>query len=391
MSFRSRLVVLSVSTPILVFVLVGGFLSKVSATQDNSYQHLRVFEDVVQLILAGYVDEVDIDRVMEGALRGLSDGLDPDTAYLDREQTREAQAQAALPAGGVGLTLTRQYYLRVIAARDGSPAARAGLRTGDYIRAIDGEATRDLSVFEGVRRLRGEPGTTVSLLVIRGNAADPHQIELVREAPTAPVPAARMIRPGICYLRVAAFGPDTAGQIEARIGKLTGAGAARVILDLRRTSEGELDDGIAAARLFVGSGTLAIRAGRDQTAEKIEAAEGDGRLTVPMTILTSHGTAGAAEIFTAALAGNQRADVVGERTAGRAALQRLVPLPEERGLWLTWARYLTPSGELIHTRGLVPDEAVAEPDVEIGDPAPTEDPILDAAIARTAKAEKPAA
>jgi carboxyl-terminal processing protease len=391
MSFRSRLLVLSVSTPILVFVLVGGFLSKVSATQDNSYQHLRVFEDVVQRILAGYVDEVDIDRVMEGALRGLSDGLDPDTAYLNREQTKAAQAQAALPAGGVGLTLTRQYYLRVIAARDGSPAARAGLRTGDYIRAIDGEATRDLSVFEGVRRLRGEPGTTVSLLVIRGNAADPHQIDLVREAPAAPMLTGRMIRPGLGYLRVPAFGPDTVREVDARIGKLTSAGARRVILDLRRTSEGPLDAGIAAARLFVKSGTLAIRASREQAAEKIEAAEGDGRLTVPVTILTSHGTAGAAEIFTAALAGNQRADVVGERTAGRAALQKFVPLPEERGLWLTWARYLTPAGDLIHTRGLAPDEAVGEPEVEIGDPEPTDDPILDAAIARAAAAEQPAA
>jgi len=391
MSFRSRLLVLSISTPILVFVLVGGFLSKVSATQDDSYQHLRVFEDVVQLILAGYVDEVDIDRVMEGALRGLSDGLDPDTAYLNREETREARAQTALPAGGVGLTLTRQYYLRVIAARDGSPAARAGLRTGDYIRAIDGDATRDMSVFEGVRRLRGEPGTTVSLLVIRGNAADPHQIDLVREAAAPADSTGRMLRPGIGYVRVPVFGPDTAREIEARIGELTQAGAGRVIVDLRRTAEGALDDGIAAARLFVKSGTLAIRAGRDQAPTKIEAAEGDGRLTVPVTILTSFGTAGAAEIFTAALAGNHRADVVGERTAGRAALQTLVPLPEERGLWLTSTRYLTPAGDLIHTRGLVPDEAVAEPEIEIGDPAPTDDPILDAAIARAANAEKPAA
>ena len=390
MSVRSRLLVLLVSTPILVFVLVGGFLSKVSATQD-SYLHLRVFEDVVQLILNGYVDEVDIDRVMEGALRGLSDGLDPDSAYLNRELTREARDAAALPAGEVGLTLTRQYYLRVIAARDGSPAARAGLRTGDYIRAIDSEATRDVSVFEGTRRLRGEPGTTVSLLIIRGNAAEPHQIDLVREAPTAPAVEGRMIRPRIGYLRVPAFARNVAGALAEPIDRLTRAGAERLIIDLRRTSEGDLDEGLAAARLFVKTGTLAVRASRDEAPVTIEAADGDGRVTVPVTILTSHGTAGAAELFTAALAGNDRADVVGERTAGRAALQKLVPLPEERGLWLTWARYLTPSGELIHTSGLVPDEAVAEPEIEIGDPEPTDDPILDAAIARLARAERPAA
>lgn len=387
MSLRSRILVLFVSTPVLVFVLVGGVLSKVSAGQD-SYQHLRVFEDVVQLILAGYVEQVEIDRVMEGALRGLSDGLDPDSAYLTPEMTREVEEGTAPPAGDTGLTLTRQYYLRVIAARDGSPAARAGLRSGDYIRAIDGEATRDMSVFEGTRRLRGEPGTRVSLVVIRGNAADPHVIEIVRETAAMPPISGRVLRPGLGYVRVPAFGPGAIGTLKERIEALTGAGAKRVILDLRGTAGGDLETGIGAARLFVGSGTLAIRTSRDAGEQRIEAAPGDGAVTAPVTILTSHGTAGAAELFAAALAGNSRADVVGERTAGRAGLQKLVRLPEARGLWLTWARYLTPGGDLLHTRGLRPDEEVAEPDVEFGEPAPATDPILDAAIARAERALK---
>jgi len=117
---------------------------------------------------------------------------------------------------------------------------------------------------------------------------------------------------------------------------------------------------------------------------------GDGRLDVPVTLLTTRGTAGAAELFAAALAGNGRADIVGERTAGRAALQKLIPLPEGRALWLTWARYLTPSGDLLHTRGLAPTEEVAQPEVDFGEPAPTTDPILDAAIARAAGKGAPA-
>jgi carboxyl-terminal processing protease len=391
MNFRSRLVVLFVSTPILIFVLVGGFLSKVSAIQD-SYRPLRALEDVVQLILAGYVEEVDIDQVMEGALRGLSGGLDPDSAYLTRELTHELQQGTAPPAGDVGLTLTRQYYLRVVAARDGSPADRARLRTGDYIRVIDGTATRDMSVFEGARRLRGAPGTTVSLTVIRGNAAEPHVVELVREPATTPTLSDRMVRPAIGYVRVPAFGPDTADALADRVEALVRNGAGHVLLDLRGTAQGELDAGIAAARLFVKSGTLALLASREaEVPERIEARSGDGRLTVPMTLLTSRGTAGAAEIFTAALNGNDRAAIVGERTAGQAALQKLVPLPEQRSLWLTWARYLAPSGELIHARGLEPDEPVAEPEVEFGDPEPTRDPILDAAVARVERVAKPAA
>ena len=390
MSLRSRIAVLSVSAPILAFVLVGGLLNKVSA-RPNDYQHLRVFQDVVQLILNGYVEEVNVDHVMEGALRGLSDGLDPDSTYLTPEETSAVERGVPLPDAGVGIALTRQYYLRVIAVRDGSPAGRARLRTGDYLRAIDGKPTRDLSVFEGTRLLHGRAGTTVSLVIIRGDAADPHEVSLVREQPAAPAVTGRMIRAGVGYVRVTAFGPTVPDALAREVETLQQAGAARVIVDLRDTADGSLDTGLDAARRFVASGTLAILSSRERERQPIEAAPGDGRLTVPVTLLTSHGTAGAAELFAAALAGNDRADIVGERTAGRAALQKLVPLPEGRGLWLTWARYLTPAGEPLHAHGLAPTEEVASPEVDFGEPAPATDPVLDAALARvTATIKAPA-
>jgi carboxyl-terminal processing protease len=389
MSVRNRLLVLCMSTPVLAFVLVGGLLDRVSARQ-NTYEHLRVFQDVVQLIMNGYVEEVDIDRVMQGALRGLSDGLDPDSAYLPPQLAKEIEGGEALPAGDVGVSLTRQYYLRVIAARDGSPAAEAGLRTGDYIRAIDGDSTRDMSVVEGARRLRGEPGSKVSLTIIRGNAADPHDVELVRAAIPAPAVTGRLARPAIGYVRVTAFGPQVPGALTEEVRTLQDEGAKRIVIDLRGTADGNLETGIDAARLFVPSGTLAIRAGREDPRDTITANPGDGRLDVPVTLLTTRGTAGAAELFAAALSGNGRADIVGERTAGRAALQKLVPLPEGRALWLTWARYLTPSGDLLHTRGLAPTEEVAQPEVDFGEPAPAGDPILDAALSRAAGKVAPA-
>src|SRR5207237_5877300 len=130
---------------------------------------------------SNYVENADIDKVMKGAMHGLADSLDPDSAYLTAAQVKQVESGAALPAGGVGLELTRQYYLRVIAARDNSPAAKAGLRTGDYIRAINDKPTREMSVWEGMRALRGAPGTKVSVTVIRGNAADPHVVELTRQ------------------------------------------------------------------------------------------------------------------------------------------------------------------------------------------------------------------
>jgi carboxyl-terminal processing protease len=182
MTFKTRLSVLLVSTPVLAFVLIGGLMGNAAArTDDESIRHLRVFQDVVGLVMSNYVEEVKVDKVMEGAMRGLAEGLDPDSAYLTAQQVRDLETGPGLAAGDVGVELTRQYYLRIIAARDGSPAAQAGLQTGDYVRAIDGRSTRDFSVFEGTRLLHGAPGSKVVLTIIRGNAADPHDVTLVRE------------------------------------------------------------------------------------------------------------------------------------------------------------------------------------------------------------------
>src|SRR6185312_1113810 len=214
MSSRTRAIVMAISAPVIAFAIVGGFLGKVMARED-SYQHLKIFDDVVGLISSNYVEEVDMDKVMNGAMRGLADGLDPDSAYLSPAEVVQVESNQPLPAGDVGIELTRQYYLRVIAARDNSPAAKAGLQTGDYVRAIDGKPARDLSVFEGLRLLRGAPGSKVTLTIIRGNAAEPHQVELVREKTPVPAITGKTLEPGIGYIRIAAFGPDAAARIRA--------------------------------------------------------------------------------------------------------------------------------------------------------------------------------
>jgi carboxyl-terminal processing protease len=411
MTNRTRLSVLLLSTPLLAFIVFGGMMGKAS-TRDQAFQHLRVFEDVVSLILNNYVEEAKVDRVMEGALRGLADGLDPDSAYLTAAQVKSVEPGEKLPGGDVGIELTRQYYLRVIAARDDSPAARAGLHTGDYVRAIDGKPTRDMSVFEGIRLLRGAPGTKVTVTIIRGNAAEPRQIELVREKTPGSIVTGKVLPGDIGYLRVAAFGTDAAARIRTQAAELQKAGAKHLIVDVRRTAEGAYETGLEAARAFVKTGTLAMVAGRDPKApaptpasaaptgrpaeppakvspaaikETISAKAGDGVITLPVTLLVTTGTSGAAELFASALDGNNRAELIGERTLGRAALQKLVRLPDGRGLWLTYARYLTPGGEIIQGRGLTPDVAVDEPDVDFDQQRPTTDAVLDAALARIQK------
>jgi carboxyl-terminal processing protease len=404
MTTRTRLSVLLISTPLLAFVVIGGLLGNNAAARsdDSAFAHLRVFDDVVSLVMSNYVEEVKVDRVMEGAMRGLAEGLDPDSAYLTPAEMKIVEAGTALPAGDVGIELTRTFYLRVIATRDNSPAAKAGLQSGDYVRAIDGKPTRDMSVLEGTRLLHGEPGSRITLTVIRGNAADPHDVALVREKPATAV-TSRMLAGDAGYIRIPAFTSTTADDVKRQADGLIKTGAKSLVIDVRRTAEGSIDNGIATARLFVKSGVLAYQgvriaeaakepvAGareqqdtRDLTvgATKINANPGDGAIALPSVVLVTAGTSGAAEVFAAALGGNKRADLIGEHTIGRAGVQKLVKLPENRGLWLTYARYLNPTGKAIHGVGLAPDVPVEEPDVEFGAPAPATDPILDAAIAR---------
>ena len=384
MKFRGRLFVLIVSLPIIAFAVIGGFMGQAIA-QEQPYRFLAIFEDVVNLVMNHYVEEIDPNKVMHGAMHGLADGLDPDSAYLDAAQAKTYEKNEPLPSGRTGIELTRQYYLRVVAARDGSPAAKAGLQPGDFIRGIDGQSTRDTTVYEGQRLLAGKPGTKVTLTLLRGNAAEPHTVEIVREDLGALPVKGKISQPGVGYLRIPEFVKATPELLATEVSALTKAGATGVAIDLRGTALGDVETGIAAARLFVTSGTLAFRQERGKAKEPIAAASGDGTIAVPIALLTDNGTSGAAELFAAALAGNKRAALVGERTLGRAARQRFVRLPDGSGLILTHLLYLTPAEAVINEKGLTPNVPVEQPSVEFGEAAPAGDPTLDKAIEQLKK------
>src|SRR5438093_2706390 len=379
MTSRTRFFVLVISTPVIAFAIVGGFLGQ-AMTRDETYQHLRVFEDVVSLVLNNYVEEVDVNRAMKGAMNGLADGLDADSAYLTPILVKDLEANDEGGAGDVGLELTRQYYLRVISARDGSSAAKAGLRTGDYVRRIDNRPTRDMSAFEGMRLLRGAPGTKVSLLVIRGNAADPHVVDLVRERTRSAELTSRMADPATGYIRVAEVTRQTPMLLKQSFEALAKTGAKRYIIDVRGTARGDIDEGIAAARLFVKSGTLTIRQTKGDHRDIVPAQANEGPIVAPVVLLVDSGTSGAAEVFAAALKGNDRAELVGGHTFGRAARQRLVKLPDGSGLLLSHLRYLTPAGNQLHEKGLKPDIEVDQPEVEFGTEPPATDITLQRAL-----------
>ena len=391
MTARTRLWVLVVSTPVIAFTLIGGYMGQ-AMTRDETLRSLRAFEDVMQLVVDHYVENVDVRKAMRGAMRGLTDGLDVDSGFLSPDMVKAFESKDSQAPAETGIDLARGYYLRVVSVRDGSPAAKAGIRTGDYLRAIDGRSTRDMSAFEGTRLLRGSAGSKVTLLVIRGNAAEPHDVAVARDRVAAADVTSRMANASTGYIRVAEFTSNSATRIKQAVDALAKTGAVRYVIDVRGNSRGDLDQGVDAARLFVKTGTLTVKVSRDPAAkadakdktrkETVAAQANDGAVSAPVALLIDTGTSGAAELFAAALDGNKRADLVGERTIGRTARQHLVKLPDGSGLLLTNIRYLSPTSAAIHEKGLTPDVHVPEPDVDFGADPPKTDAALEKAIER---------
>jgi carboxyl-terminal processing protease len=390
MSRRTRLFAVFASTPLVVLVMVGGLLGTArTATGQQGVEHLKVFYDVLKLTVGAYVEPPDIEKVMDGAMRGLADGLDPMTSYLPPDEVAALESGAPAPQGTLGLTVTKRFWLMIVGVRDGSPAARAGLMTGDFIRAINDSPTRDMSAHTGTALLSGAPGASTKLLVFRANAAEPHVVELTREAPATERASGRRLPGGHGYVRISSFGPGLVDQLRTSLSAAGATGKTGIIIDVRGTADGSPEDGVAAARLFVKTGTLATRTVRQSPPVVTAAAAGDGAFAMPVVLMVSNGTANAAEVFAGALLDNKRATLVGEPTAGLASAQSLVKLPDGHGLLLTTARYVRSDNTPIHTRGLRPDVLVETPLVPFEEspasrqpkaPAADADPVLSKAI-----------
>ncbi len=380
MNRKARFVILFVSLPLVAFTIAGGFLGQAVAREDT-YRHLRIFEDVVSLITNNYVEEVELEGVIQGALRGLADGLDSESAFLSAAEVLAIETGESIPTGELGLDIASQYYTQIISVRPGSPAQKAGLTPGDFIRTIDGQTTRRLSVIEAKKLLLGSPGEPIRLSLIRGNTTEPHDIELTLERPSNSIIETSMKDDTIGYIRLHRFSVGAADEIASSASTLLSNGARAFLVDVRNISGGSFDEAIATARLFVESGTLLRRTESGSEEEvTITAVSGDQAIDVPVVLLTDFGTAHAAEVFVAGLAGTERADTVGQRTAGRVSLQKLIKLPDGTGLWLSWARYLKASGDPIHRAGILPTVSVEIPSVELGEPIPPGDPILEQGV-----------
>jgi carboxyl-terminal processing protease len=358
--WKKTVVVLSVL--IFAYVAVGYVKGK---TSDKSYASLTVYSEVLQYIQDDYVDDPDIHKVTSGALHGLLDSLDPQSAYLSPLEYADYEKKIDdKTRGQVGAFLSKRYgYVVVVSVLPDSPAQKAGLLDGDLLESIAGFSTTQMSIGQAQVLLTGDPGQTVKCEVIRRGKQEPFDVTMTYAKLQPPRLLQEQMQDGIAYLRVAAFEPDTVRQISDKLQEFQRQGAKKLILDLRDSATGSENDGIETAQLFLSSGTIATLQGQTMATQTFSADPSKVVWKAPMTVLISNGTAGPAEILAAAIGDNHRGDTVGETTFGTASEQKIIPLDDGAALILTVANYFTPDGKSI------PKEGVA-PTVEVNAPAP---------------------
>jgi carboxyl-terminal processing protease len=326
---------------------VGGWIST-SAQQpaNDPNAQLRIFESVLQHIQNDYVDEPNMDKVRAGALRGLAYGLDPYSTYLTPEQVRDYNAGTKNSQVGIGAELSQvASYLYVVAPMKGSPADQAGLNAGDIIEYIDNKATRDISLYDAKQLLNGTAGSEVKLRVLRANSS-PLSISVKRGSSRAPAAEARMEAGRVGILRINSFGDGDAAEVRRRLQDLDKQGAQKLVIDMRDTAGGSLNEATAVANLFIKDGMIAQTIGREGKPLKTYNADPkEAIFNGPVVALINTGTAGAAEVVASALIERNRGQAVGEKSFGAGTEQQLFQLRGGDGLLLTTVKWATANGK----------------------------------------------
>ena len=364
MNTRAKYLVVISSTFLVLLLLLGTVLGK-GTTPDSPYRHLQVYTEVVSRIKSEYVEEPDMKSVTLGALNGLLESIDPFASYLNADQYKEYQKHSTGYKGDVGLILSKRFgYIGVVSAIPGSPAAKAGLSTGDIIETIKGVATRDMPLAYATLLLRGEPGSTVDITVLR-RRPEPQKMTLTRAALNPPPLISKMMPNDVGYIRPETLSAARVQEIAADLRDLAGKGAKKLVLDLRQCAVGEPEDGIALADLFLDKGLVTYLQGQRFARQDFKADPAKVVWKLPVVVLTNRGTADGAEIAAAALDDNKRAQVVGERTYGDASLRRALTMDDGSAIILSVAKYYSPGGKAIQDTGVTPGEVVPEPEPQL--------------------------
>ena len=349
---------------LIVGIALGVFLSahwvpNVAAVGRQDYESLEAFSNILSIVRKNYVEEVDTKNLVSGAINGMLHSLDPHSAYLTPDLYKELQSDTQGRFGGLGIEITvKGGILTVVSPIEDTPAAKAGIKPGDQIFKIEQEFTKDMSLVDAVKKMRGLKGTKINLTIKREETPDLIEFTLERDIIRVQSVRSRSLEPGYAYVRLAQFQERSDRDLQRALEKLTAekSGIKGLVLDLRNNPGGLLTQAVRVSDLFLESGMIVYTEGRIEAQRQKYFAQKDGSwMDFPIVVLVNGGSASASEIVAGALQDHKRAVVLGTKTFGKGSVQTILPLDDSSALRLTTARYFTPNGRSIQATGIVPD------------------------------------
>lgn len=376
MNTRFKFVVVSTSSCLVVLLLLGAMRGR-SASPEDTYRHLAVYTEVLSRIKSDYVEEPDMKSVTLGAVNGLLESIDPYASYLNADQYKQWQKSKDSKKADVGLVLSKKFgYVGIVDAIPGSPAAKAGLTTTDVLETINGVATRDMPLAFAELLLKGDAGSTIEVGVLRFRKPEPQKLTLTRAMVLFPAVNGKMLADNVGYVQAESLEGNGTRDVAAKVAELQKQGAKRLVLDVRHCATGSPADGIKLANLFLDKGLITYIQGQKQTREDINAKPGEAISHLPLVVIANRGTADGCEVAAAALLDNKRAEVVGERTYGDAAVRKAITMDDGSAVILSVAKYYSPSGKAIQDVSVTPSVPLAEQEPvtldQDGNPLPDE-------------------
>ncbi|MEE9165007.1 MAG: S41 family peptidase [Nitrospinota bacterium] len=362
--FRSSFLVASL---VAAFLLSGG-IKKVHSSLGNTYEKLKIFAEVTSLIESSYVEEVQPDRLIEGAIQGMLKNLDPHSSYLSFDSYKEMKVETEGEFGGLGIEITiRNNLLTIVSPIEDTPAYRSGVQAGDIIMKIDDKPTRDMSLPDAVKKLRGPVNTKVTITILRKEFKTLKDFTITRAIIKMKSVWSRRMEDNIGYIRVRNFAKTTTDEVKKALEKFSEEGALKgLVLDVRNNPGGLLNQSVGVSNIFLKKGALIVYTeGRtpDQNMT-FKTQKSSKYVDLPLVILVNGGSASASEIVAGALKDLNRAIVMGTKTFGKGSVQTIIPLSDGSGLRLTTAKYFTPSGKVIEKNGIDPNIIVENPVVK---------------------------
>lgn len=354
---------------VLLFFIISLFISHTTLSQaaisqdqrEATYRQLEIFANVLSILQENYIDEIDADTTIEGAISGMLLSLDPHSSYLTAEDFNELQDETRGNFSGVGIEITvRKGILTIISPIEGTPAYNAGLQAKDLIVKINGDATKDMGSMEAAKLLRGPKGSEVTLSIYRDGWKELKEFTIIRDTISLHSVNGLFLEPGFAYIRITNFQGKTTQDVKKILTKLEEEKHIKgLILDLRNNPGGLLDQAISVSDIFLEEGLVVYTKGRIQEQNMtFQAHANNGKNMYPLVILVNEGSASASEIVAGAIQDHKRGVIVGTKTFGKGSVQTILPMPGGSGLRLTTARYYTPNGRSIQATGIIPDVEV---------------------------------